>query len=169
MPIHPKAQDAAPMIMYEWKMFKPSAKMLRIIQTVDDPRRAQLGQVLNENYAGAVFLLSFLLHARNLADFLFMRPNANEESDDVVAEHFFETPDEWRNRMVEPGPYLTGNKARMYQVLARPRFGRVEYGRLSLRKWDVDAITREVSQGWEVFWDSLSHEKQGWFDVVPPA
>ncbi|MBE7464019.1 MAG: hypothetical protein HS116_11110 [Planctomycetes bacterium] len=167
MPMHPRAKEAAPMIMYEWKMFRPSGKMLAILQDGKDTRRAQLSQVLNENYAGAVFLLDFLLHARNLADFLFMRPT--DESDDVVAEHFFDTPAEWRAKGVEPGPYLTQHKVRIYQLLARPRFGRIEYGRLSLRKWDAHAIEREIVGGWEVFWNALTPEKQGWFDVTPPS
>ncbi|MBE7464018.1 MAG: hypothetical protein HS116_11105 [Planctomycetes bacterium] len=165
LPTHPRAIEAAPMVMYEWKMLRAAYKMLTILRKSDDPRREQLFGVLNEGYSSALFLNSFLFHARNLADFLYTR--GGEDADAVLAEHFFANPEDWRRKDLNPGPFLTANKTRLYQQLSRPRYARIAYGRLSVNNWDLDAIWNDLSGAWQTFWTALPISTQEYFEVVP--
>jgi len=151
------------MIFQEWVMFQSAAKMLRIMRHPEDSRRERVFEVLNERYAESLFLESFLFHARNLADFLFLK--APSETDDVVAEHYFEPQEIWRRRELNPGNYLADNKARLYQMLARPRFGRVQFGTLRLRKWNIKEVEITILEAWNEFWGCLPEDRRAWFEV----
>ncbi|MCW8132311.1 MAG: hypothetical protein KIS92_18335 [Planctomycetota bacterium] len=151
------------MIFQEFAMFQSAAKVLRIMRHPEDPRREKFFEVLNERYAESLFLESFLLHARNLADFLFLK--APSETDDVVAEHYFDNDAFWKRRDLAPGNYLADHKLRLYQVLSRPRFDRARYGTLRIRKWNVKDIEIIILEAWNEFWGSLDDEKRSWFEA----
>ena len=144
MPIHDKAEDVATYVRYERQMFDLPFKGIK--------------QGLPNQFQKNIYLESFLVHTRNLRDFLFSPPRG----DDVSATHFFEPPDaEWDESVKDWCPYLDANKSRLNKSLAHLSYERIGYE--PYKGWDCGVIHTEMTAAWNEFWSRLTAEKQEWF------
>jgi hypothetical protein len=103
----------------------------------------------------------FLLHARNIREFLYQD---SALKDDVLAVHFFDKPNDWTARRPAIGEYLKSLRERLNKALAH-----VSYTRRNYRNddgWNVGQIKRELEGPWNAFIDALPAEKRQWFE--PP-
>ena len=107
---------------------------------------------------GSALLEAFLLHVRNLRDFLY---DDQPTQDDVVAAHFFDRPDEWRRNRPPLGEYVKSIRKRLNKALAHISYARLDYRKD--KKWSIGRIKRELDAAWEAFIEGLPREKRPWF------
>lgn len=106
-------------------------------------------------------LEAFLLHARNLRDFLFLSQNDNATEDDVLARDFFVDPAQWhRDRKTSPhlqsGTGGLNDQAGKY--LAHLSYERVG-GRPEPPEWKYAAIASAITTALET-WERLAKVEQ---------
>ncbi len=143
MPLHPKSEQIAQRVKYEFDMFEWLAgKIQGDWETAPQPMKNLL-------------LEGFLLHARILRDFFIADP----KQDDVSARHFFDDPSQWRARSSSLCPYLKANTERLNKKLAH-----LTYSRLTEEEqWDFRAIQAEIALAREAFRSALTESTRQWF------
>ncbi len=154
-------------VIYEWKMFSWTFEALRrssvekVLSVKEIPFPAVLcyGTSLYEEDASAM-LEPFLLHARNIRDFLY-RDFAQRE-DDVLAADFFDDAALWTARRPPIGKYLESLRERLNKAVAH-----LSYRRLKNRSdegWDIKQIKSELRTPWNAFIRTLPQKKKQWFE-----
>lgn len=111
-----------------------------------------------EEREGSALLEPFLLHVRNLRDFLY---NDSSPKDDVLATHFFDHPDDWRKKRPPMGEYLKSIRDRLNKALAHISYARLDYRKD--RRWNVAKIKHDLKTPWQAFLDTLPSERCQWF------
>jgi hypothetical protein len=153
-------------IFYEWRMLCWTFQNIcieigdEVVGNTDEPFlsvKCFIG-TCEEERKGSALLETFLLHVRNIRDFLYKDESKN---DDVLAIHYFKNPEEWKMLRPPIGDYLNGIKERLNKALAHISYTRLEYRKNN--KWNVIQIRNDLAKPWEVFLDALTAEQQKWF------
>ncbi|MBZ5545556.1 MAG: hypothetical protein LAO07_18070 [Acidobacteriia bacterium] len=110
--------------------------------------------------ADNAFLESFVLHVRNLIDFLY--PPANIKPDDIIADHYIGEPAKWN----QPRPGMTE-----LLIDARKRANKLAahltYARLGMQKnWEHSKILSELWVTLQWFLSELPAGRKEWFPAL---
>ena len=142
-------EKIAPRVWYEWATFNNSFK--RVLESKKE----------RDQDAVNAYLESFLIHARNLRDFLTRsRDDKGVKPNDVLAEDFFDS-DGWS--CPDEPPYLKENRIRLNRSLAHLTYDRIQYQ--SNKGWNPQKIFHEVKELWTFFLSKLPPEKREWFNA----
>jgi hypothetical protein len=155
MPVHRLAQQIAPHVKYEFDRLLENARELARIDAAIKSSQS-LPAPGGDKEAMNRALECFLLHARNLYDFFFMRPRF---PDDVLAEHFFSTG--WAVNGSGLCPYLFNERERLNQSIQHLSYNRLKFA--AAKVWQISIIVNELTAVWNSFIVSLSPQCQGWF------
>lgn len=98
-------------------------------------------------------LESFTVHVRNLIDFLY--PKENSGNDDVIAEHFFENPNDWLEIRPEITPLLIEAKKRTNKELAHLTYTRLKISP-EQKVWAFRDIAIDMVNCFDVFITNVS-------------
>jgi len=102
-------------------------------------------------------LESFVLHVRNLIDFLY--PPGNAQSDDILAGHFYGDTDEWERYCPPKIELLEKAKKRVDKLAAH-----LTYSRSKLDKfWEFTDLQKELQRVIACFLSHLPPERMAWF------
>ena len=154
-------------VKYEWKMLRWTSEWLRSEQSnptppvnVDPPipNPYSIGTGDNNPKCSAI-LESFLLHARNIRDFLCN--DGSRHPDDVFASQFVQSSDTWKKNRPPLGSYLAQNRDRLNKMLAHISDDRLGY--MAAPKWQVATIFNELIAIWRAFVAALPPERSDWF------
>ena len=113
-----------------------------------------------------VFLESFLLHYRNLRDFLCPRLKQQDKDparDNVLASDFLDLG--MAQNMADPA-VLGRDRTRINKMLAHISYKRAEYKRRGEDRWFVQTMCHEMLKGLEGFMARLAEvapHRRGWF------
>ena len=98
---------------------------------------------------------SFVIHFRSLYDFLYsMRKN----KDDVLAEDFFERPEDWQNLRPELSEEIIKCKTRAAKEVVHITEIRF-YGTPTAKPWPIPQMIDELKSAVKLFTTNASHEK----------
>jgi hypothetical protein len=144
-------RDISEHISYEIEMFELSA--------------SRLGSGNLDQFQRNAFLETFILHARCLIDFLYL-PN-NTKSDDVVADHFFDNPENFHRSRPKLQSLIETQtlKPRAGKEIAHLTYKRLEVTP-EMKIWQVSKIHKEINGVLATFFKCLSEEQRRWFRVV---
>jgi len=111
---------------------------------------------------------TFLVHYRNLYDFLFPDyPRRTRLRDDVDAGDYVPDPKQWRNHRPEWLRHYAEHRARMNTQLAHLSYKRLRY---DTRSWPDQKMAHRIEAAWLDFIAQLPSERKRWFkSVVEPA
>ena len=148
-------EDAATYVRFEHTQLTLVVKALRSLRA-ESRADSQGGQQMADpkQFQENILLASFLIHTRNLRDFLFTPPRL----DDVSAKDFLA---EWDESVETWCPYLDENRDRLNKSLAHLSYKRIEYE--PNKSWDCGTIYKELTAAWNEFWSRLPSEKKEWF------
>lgn len=110
----------------------------------------------------SALLESFLLHARNLHQFLTRRrcDLKRFEVSDVLAEDYFDVSTEWT--VPNTLNFLDKNWTRLNRSLAHLTYDRIDYQQS--KNWVLmDTVVRELTQAWDAFIACLPESRRNWF------
>lgn len=167
-----RQSEIAKEISYEWKMLCWTHETLHeeigeeVAGDEDTPFLAVksffgTSMTSEENIEGSALLESFLLHVRNLRDFLF-RDSSNHK-DDVLAVDYFILQEDWRKIRPPMGKYLNGLRERINKALAHISYTRLDYRMDKL--WNVEQIKNDLTLPWNAFLNAIPPEKRQWFPI----
>jgi len=150
-------KEVATFVWFEYTMFD---QVFKEIQSLLGPKQRADSQggvqpkTSPKQFAKNILLASFLLHTRNLRNFLFYP----RSQDDVIAKDFL---DGWNEKVENWCPYLDANRDRLNKSLAHISYKRVEYE--ANKQWEYVEIHKELTDAWDAFWDRLRPEQREWF------
>lgn len=154
-------ENAATFVKYEYDMFCHLAALLK-----SGIVRGLLSQIIYNSV-----LESFLIHTRNMCDFLYNKKNG----DNICADDYM---DKWTKKMhTKAGksqeeckcnlcldcPYTGRNYSRISKSLAHMSSERILY-EIQGKVWDVGVISEEINKVWQHFWGSFPLETKKWFE-----
>ena len=102
-------------------------------------------------------LESFIIHVRTLMDFLY---NDNPQPDDVIAEDYFSSPDEWRKVRPELTDLLKSSKRRAGKEVAHLTYARLDVTP-ETKPWAFIQIANELSAIINIFLQHVPKSKFG--------
>jgi hypothetical protein len=106
-----------------------------------------------------IALEAFLLHFRNLVEFLCPDPHALDQRT-VIGSDFL---DKEKPENVARKDVLWRDKSRINALLAHISYGRAGYKDRNQMAWHVERMCREVVEGLQEFISKLSDERRAWF------
>jgi hypothetical protein len=107
-------------------------------------------------------LESFVVHVRNLIDFLY--PPTNPRRDDVLSDHYVSDIGEWQRQRPPKNQLLEDAKKRVNKMAAH-----LVYARANLDKnWKFAEIWTELQQVIKCFVDRLPPDRVAWFPNAGP-
>jgi len=153
-------QDILEHIRYERNMLEHTARNLKRLR----PCIESSGEHKILYYTT---LESFLIHARNLSDFLYRSPRKNVMESDVLARDFFSEPAQWHHGRPS-SRHREGLQSRVGKYLAHLSYDRIG-SELEPTTWDTGPIYQEIMKALDV-WQQLAmieHPDFGWeaFDL----
>lgn len=92
-------------------------------------------------------LESFVIHVRNLCDFLWL---GGAKKDWVLARNFFPTPKAWSGKRPEQSDLLKTARRRASELCTHLSYGRIQLSEAD-RQWPYKAIADEIIQAIHVF------------------
>ncbi len=107
----------------------------------------------------SVALESFLIHVRNLRDFLY---GAGTNPDDVVAGDFFPGLGQWEAIRPPMPKVIEDNRERLNKTLAHISYSRLKY-KGSAKAWPSQQIASELIAVVRVFLRHLPQNRSPWF------
>ncbi len=102
-------------------------------------------------------LESFVIHVRTLMDFLY---NDSPQPDDVIAEDYFSSPDEWRKVRPELTELLKSSKRRAGKEVAHLTYARLDVTP-ETKPWAFIQIANELSAIINMFLQHVPKSKLG--------
>lgn len=162
--------EIAKEVYYEWDMLCWTFEALcreigeQVVGDVGHPFLAVryfFGTSLEER-EGSALLEPFLLHTRNLREFLYT--DRSKYKDDVLAVHFFDDPNDWKRERPPMGEYLESIRERLNKALAHISYARLDYRKE--KQWNVKQIKADLNMPWEAFLNALPAKKGQWFHRV---
>jgi hypothetical protein len=160
-------EEIAPDVAYEWEMLSWTSETLcretdgRVLSEAAIPFPAVLSYGTSPDAQEASAMLEpFLLHARNVREFLYCD---SSRQDDVLAVHFFDKPSDWTAKRPTLGNYLESVRRRLNKAVAHLSYARLNYR--SDEGWNVKQIKADLKKPWTAFKRALSPEKRKWFEV----
>jgi len=133
-------------VRYELQMMRLTAAGLKAL------RPDQVGE-------RNVLIESFLLHTRNLRDFLHQKQGRDDT--DALAVDFFDDPSSWLDKRPEPAEAIRNNRERMNRALAHLSYSRLEYE--SSKTWAVSEMRQGIEDAFSAFLKALPEERAAWF------
>ena len=103
--------------------------------------------VFNEGIINNALLESFTVHARVLLDFLFAE---NPRRDDVIAEDYFSSPDEWSKIRANKSDKLKNLHGRVGKEIAHLTYFR-QIITPDLKEWNFIEIANEINSVFNIF------------------
>ena len=91
---------------------------------------------------------SFVIHLRNLI--LFLYPPRNRKPTDVIAEHFFDRPDEWKKKLPPISAALNKAKTRADKEVGHLTTGRIAGAPLE-KGWQARQLLDELKKRLKLF------------------
>jgi hypothetical protein len=134
-------------LKYELDMFRYAAiKLFDLQQESQDPS-------LFKN----TILESFLIHTRNLRDFLCLKKP--KYPDQIIAGDYIGDRQQWQNKRYKMS-YLENGKtiAKINKLLAHISTDRAKFISEEGASWDITKIEEEIYNGWKVFVESLNSQ-----------
>lgn len=102
-------------------------------------------------------LESFVIHVRAILDFFY---NENPKFDDVIAEDYFSSPDEWRNIRPALSELLRQTKRRAGKEVAHLTYARLDVTP-ETKPWPFVQIANEISVVIKVFLENVQKTNLG--------
>lgn len=137
-----KTEKVAPNIKYEFDMLEWS-----YIKVTNSNKKG------NEHNS---YIECFLLHVRNLIDF-FVEPN-HSQSDDVLAQHFFENPSIWIEKEMNICSFVQSERSEINKTLAH-----LTYKRTTQKQWNLVKLHNELQDAKSEFLALLTDKQKKWF------
>jgi len=141
---HETLQTASEHLSYELWMFNSLAQ-------------AMMSGVFGQSALNNAILESFTFHARALLDFLYAE---NSRPDDLIAEHYFDTPADWLAIRRDKSELLKGVHKRVGKEVAH-----LTYARLGVtaeeKQWQFAQIFNEINGVFKIFLANVGKEKLG--------
>jgi hypothetical protein len=110
-------------------------------------------------------LESFLLHYRNLRDFLG-KTDHGSHPDDILAIHFMNCKfDDWKNKCPIKLAKDDPEKYRLDKMLAHISTSRLNYKDRKQSSWDTQKLYNEIITGLKIFHELLPDERKSWFSI----
>ena len=109
--------------------------------------RGMASGVFNEGIINNALLESFTVHARVLLDFLFAE---NPRPDDVIAEDYFSSPDEWLKRKANKSENLQNIHVRVGKEVAHLTYFRQTVAP-EAKAWNFIEIANEINSAFNDF------------------
>ncbi len=109
-----------------------------------------------------VALESFLVHVRNLRDFLY---GAGTNPDDVVAGDFFPGPGQWEAKRPPMPKIIEDNRERLNRALVHVSYSRLKY-KGPAKEWPSQQIASELIAVVRVFLRNLPQNRSAWFSQL---
>ena len=114
------------------------------------------------------YLELFLLHLRNVRDFLFFEPTKVKE-EDVAAEDLIPS---WPSMKSPPGLTISIERERLNRALAHLSYSRLTYNKRE-KGWNVRRMHREIEAWLAAFFHAIPSERMEWFEskygpTLPP-
>jgi hypothetical protein len=153
MPVHQRAKEIVPKILYEVDMLEYACAKLADLnekQPLHQPSSIDIPP--DRLYTSNVLLECFLIHARNLYDFLTEDP----QRDDVSALHFFDDPAPWQSARTTLCPYMRNEKTRLQGLLAHLTYRRLDYEQDGQKDWSFAQMLTELNEAWRRFQSSVT-------------
>ena len=146
--MNPPLKEMAPHIAYEMER-------LRFV--------ASHQAFMDGSHHGGALAECFLLHYRNLIDFLYAPRKSNT---DAIAADYLDAGSTWMPNMPS---WWKEDKDRCNKLLHHPTYDRVEYEKAGALMWKRDFRDQaaHLFSDWTVFLNSLPRNRQEWFNVPP--
>lgn len=154
-------KQVAQRVGYEWEMFQRLAVEW---SKLDEEKQPVLKNAVLE---------AFLLHARNMRNFLYCSrkdkdrkdesPKVIVKDDDVLAEDFIDDSTQWQPP--SKTGYIWDEKERLDKALAHISYARIDYHLSNNKQWNIGEIMLQLAEVWEKFWHALPPEKRAWFEI----
>ena len=109
-------------------------------------------------------LEGFLLHVRNLRDFLFSSKSAYP--DDLLARDFFDNPTDWDSKIPAIPPYLQSCRDKLNTQLAHLSKRRPEIVSQGRKGWNTEQLVDDIAETWNRFIDSLPDDRKSLFKRI---
>jgi len=138
-------EQASEHVKYEIDMLRATASFLSVSWSATD-------QVTRYAY-----LESFVLHLRNLIDFLY--PPPNRHPDDILSDHYVSRVTEWNGRRPAKTPLLSDAKDRANKLGAHLSYRRADRD----KAWDWVTILVQLKPVFSCFLDHLPEARKAWF------
>lgn len=109
-------------------------------------------------------LESFLIHTRNIVDFLCNKQDKQLRDDDIIAKYYIA---QWQSNM-DVFPYIKKHYDRLNKSVAHLSYERITWeiehkkGKEG-KEWQINTIYNEVELAWSKFWSQLG-PKRDWFE-----
>ncbi len=145
-------KKAAELVMYEREQFLWASR---------DSEEWQTGTGGDE-YEDNSIKEVFLLHARLLRDF-FYHGRKESHKTDILAEDFFDTPDQWKRPTFS---YLLEKQTQLHRALAHLSYDRIGYKERGENNWQYKTITSELEEAFKMFLGALPGERKAWFKAT---
>jgi len=117
------------------------------VDMLNETARALSSQKNNGVFLNNALLESFLIHLRNLIDFLYL-PKCNK--DDILAQDFFPNPEDWLKLRPKQGESLDTAKRKTNKLLAHLTYSRLRIPK-DQAKWDFMYLRNEIVSRIQVF------------------
>ncbi len=165
MPNEEQLKEIAEEVSYEWEMllwaFGPLCREMGVETASPILTEMCFYGTTVDNCIGSALLEVFLLHVRNIRDFLYEKDRPRD--DDVLATQFFVgTATDWpKMRPDMRGCYLDSNRGRLDKSLAHITYPRLKYR--EDKTWKVGQIKCDLDAPWNAFLNALPKERRSWF------
>lgn len=113
--------------------------------------------ISNQGWLTNALLESFVIHVRGLMDFLY---NDKPQKDDVVAQDYFASLDEWKKHRPPLSEILEKAKRRAGKEIAHLTYARLDVTP-DIKPWSFIDITNEISKVMKVFVENVHTEILG--------
>ena len=132
----PELKAASNSVAYEVETFWCALVLLAQRYGAEEPKEYE------EKCEYNALLESFLVHARNLIDFLYLPRGERElRKDDLVASDFFKSEKEWRDAVGPITPFLEEQRTPINKWLSHLTYKRTSKPK---RSWNVGRIAAEI-------------------------
>ena len=140
-----KLREASDALYYEVSMLRVTA-----ITFASDIFGENVSPILN------AVLESFAVHVRVLIDFFY---SENPRKDDIIAEHFFLTPNRWQGIRPPKSETLVKAKTRANKLLAHLTYTRLKEN--LDKRWPVAEIMKDIENVLDFFLQNVPKELLG--------
>ena len=133
---------------------------------LEDLPRCLALELAQELSAQNALLESFTIHARALLAFLY--PPDNPRKSDVLAEDFFDDPEEWNRLRPPKAAVLDQVNTRVGREIAHLTYNRQE-GTPEAKKWPIPEIARAIHSVVRLFLQTVPRDRLGGRWESPPS
>ncbi len=111
-------------------------------------------------YLKNIFIESFLIHWRNLIDFLYK--SSKNKDDDILSIDYVNDVKRWEEKRGKKTRYLIEEHNDVNKYLAHITYKRIE----ALKQWEFSQMLEELIRKFRMFVEHVSEERKKWFDLT---